>query len=48
MKQENLLRRIKVNPKVFVGKPVIKGTRLSVQYILRLFAQGTTSDEIKK
>ena len=28
------------NPKILVGKPTIKGTRLSVEFILRLFAAG--------
>ena len=43
-----MLERIVVNPKVMCGKPVIKGTRLTVQYILGLLAQGVTIDEILK
>jgi uncharacterized protein (DUF433 family) len=43
-----LLTRITVNPKVLVGKPVIRGTRLSVEYILNLLAHGATMDEIIK
>ena len=46
MKQETLLERIIVDPKVMIGKPVIKGTRLAVQYILKLHSQGMTIDEI--
>jgi uncharacterized protein (DUF433 family) len=46
MEKGKLLERITINPKVMVGKPVIKGTRLTVQYILGLLAHGTTGDEI--
>lgn len=46
MKGEDLLEQITINPKVMVGKPVIKGTRLTVEYILGLLAYGTTIDEI--
>jgi len=46
MKKEKLLERIVISPKVMVGKPVIKGTRLTVQYILGLLAHGATADEI--
>jgi len=34
MKDQELLERITVNPRVMVGKPVIRGTRLTVEYIL--------------
>jgi len=43
---EDLLERIIINPKIMVGKPVIRGTRLSVEYILGLLAHGTTMEEI--
>lgn len=46
MDKSKLLERITVNPKVMVGKPVIRGTRLTVQYILGLLAHGMTIDEI--
>ncbi|NLO50831.1 MAG: DUF433 domain-containing protein, partial [Bacteroidales bacterium] len=46
MEQEKLLNRIEINPKVLAGKPVIKGTRLSVQYILGLLASGAGFEEI--
>ena len=44
--ENQLLERITFNPKVMVGKPVIKGTRLTVQYILGLLAHGATVSEI--
>ncbi|MFN8495976.1 MAG: DUF433 domain-containing protein [Caldilineaceae bacterium] len=34
------------DPESLVGKPVVKGTRLSVDFILRLFANGWTFQEI--
>lgn len=41
-----LLNRIVIDPKIMVGKPIIKGTRLTVQFILGLLAQGMTIQEI--
>jgi uncharacterized protein (DUF433 family) len=41
-----LLHRIELNPEVLAGKPVIKGTRLSVQFILGLLAHGETPQSI--
>lgn len=46
MKDQQLLERIVFNPRVMVGKPVIKGTRLTVEYILNLLAHGATVSEI--
>ncbi len=46
MKDEQLLKRIVLNPKVMVGKPVIRGTRLTVDFILNLLAHGATESEI--
>lgn len=46
MKSQDLLTRITTNPDVMVGKPVIKGTRLAVDFILNLLAHGTTIPEI--
>jgi uncharacterized protein (DUF433 family) len=46
MSNAELLARITINPKVMVGKPVIKGTRLTVEYILDRLAHGTAQDEL--
>ena len=34
------------NPKVMMGKPVIRGTRITVELVLEKFAAGQTEDEI--
>ena len=46
--KERLLSRIIVDPKIMVGKPIIKGTRIPVEQILRLLGQGLTSEKIQK
>jgi uncharacterized protein (DUF433 family) len=38
--------RITANPKVMLGKPVVKGTRITVELILRKIAGGFSFDEI--
>lgn len=38
--------RVELNPKVLVGKPVVKGTRLSVEFIVTRLAQGATPDDL--
>jgi uncharacterized protein (DUF433 family) len=38
--------RTTVDPAVLVGKPVIKGTRLAVEFIVGLLAQGWTEEEV--
>jgi uncharacterized protein (DUF433 family) len=38
--------RIKADPAILVGKPCIKGTRMSVEYILELLAHGWSFDAI--
>jgi uncharacterized protein (DUF433 family) len=46
MTDQQLLERITINPKVMAGKPVIKGTRLTAEYILNLLAHGASEPEI--
>jgi uncharacterized protein (DUF433 family) len=38
--------RITIDPKVLVGKPVIKGTRIAVEFVINLLAQGWSESEI--
>lgn len=38
--------RIEINPEIMFGKPVIKGTRITVELILRQLAQGLAIQEI--
>ena len=38
--------RIEINPKIMLGKPVIRGTRITVELILRKLAEGATENEL--
>ncbi|MBI5197349.1 MAG: DUF433 domain-containing protein [Nitrospirae bacterium] len=46
MDEENLLQRITVNPKIFGGKPIIRGRRLAVEHVLGMLAAGDTIETI--
>ena len=41
-----MLDRITYNPRILGGKPIIKGTRISVQFVLQLLAAGLGVEEI--
>jgi uncharacterized protein (DUF433 family) len=43
---DELLKRIAINPKVMVGKPVIKGTRITVEHIMRELATGISAADV--
>lgn len=43
---ENYLSYIEVNPKVMMGKPVIKGTRITVELIVEKLGAGETIESI--
>jgi uncharacterized protein (DUF433 family) len=45
-KNEDLLKRITVNPKVMVGKPRIRGLRITVEQILKALAGGVTVKDL--
>jgi uncharacterized protein (DUF433 family) len=38
--------RITVDPKVLVGKPVIRGTRIAVAFVLELLGRGWTVEQV--
>ncbi len=42
----NWEERITIDPHILVGKPMIKGTRLAVEFIIELLAQGWTEQEV--
>lgn len=44
--EELSVRRIVVNPEILGGKPIVEGTRLSVEHILGLLAHGMSHPEI--
>ncbi len=48
MTDEQLLERIVCDPQIMAGKPVIRGTRLTVDFILNLLAHGMTEEEIRQ
>jgi uncharacterized protein (DUF433 family) len=43
---DNLLERIEINSDVMLGKPVIKGTRVTVELIVRKLSEGATEDDL--
>ena len=46
--EEQFRQRITLDPNVMVGKPVIRGTRIPVELIVRMLAQGVPEEEILK
>ena len=46
MSENRLLERISYNPKIFGGKPIIRGRRLAVEHVLGLLATGHATESI--
>lgn len=44
--KEELLQRITIDPKIMVGKPIIRGMRITVEQILEALAGGVTEKEL--
>ena len=40
------LERIEVNPEIMLGKPVIRGTRIPVEIVLRKLSEGMTEADL--
>jgi uncharacterized protein (DUF433 family) len=40
--------RIEINPAIMMGKPVIRGTRITVELILRKLADGASESELRE
>ncbi|MBI5526362.1 MAG: DUF433 domain-containing protein [Deltaproteobacteria bacterium] len=40
------MQRVEMNPKVMMGKPVIKGTRIPVELVLRKLGEGATEEDL--
>ena len=45
---EQFWQRISMDPKVMAGKPVVRGTRIPVELIVRMLAQGIPESDILK
>lgn len=45
-REEDLLRRITVNPEIFGGKPILRGRRLAVEHVLGMLAAGDPPETI--
>lgn len=46
MDENTLLQRITVDPKIFQGKPIIRGRRLAVEHVLGMLAAGDAPETI--
>lgn len=46
MTETELLARIEVNPKIFGGKPIVRGMRMAVEHVLGMLAAGDTPEKI--
>lgn len=46
MNEDRLLEKITYNPRIFNGKPIVKGRRLAVEHVLGMLAAGDTAETI--
>ena len=48
MDEKKLLERITIDPKMFGGKPIIRGRRLAVEHMLGMLAAGDSAETIMR
>ena len=48
MTEDKLLERITIDPKIFGGKPIIRGMRMAVEHVLGMLAAGETTESLLK
>ena len=46
MEETKLLERITVDPKIFGGKPIIRGRRLAVEHVMGMLAAGDSVENV--
>ncbi len=46
--KNELLQRITLNPEVMLGKPTVRGTRLTVEHIIKALAGGLTYEQLRE
>jgi uncharacterized protein (DUF433 family) len=46
MTEDEVLKRITIDPAIFGGKPIIRGLRMSVEHILGMLAAGDTAEKL--
>ncbi|HUF82825.1 MAG TPA: DUF433 domain-containing protein, partial [Burkholderiales bacterium] len=46
MDETGLLRRITIDPRIFGGKPIVRGRRLAVEHVLGMLAAGDTAESL--
>jgi uncharacterized protein (DUF433 family) len=46
MSETDLLKRITVNPRIFGGKPIVRGRRLAVEHVLGMLVAGDTAQSL--
>jgi uncharacterized protein (DUF433 family) len=46
MNEADLMKRITVNPRIFGGKPIIRGRRLAVEHVLGMLAAGDSLEDL--
>jgi uncharacterized protein (DUF433 family) len=46
MTEDELLQRITVDPRIFGGKPILRGMRIAVEHVLGMLAAGDTAEKL--